>query len=72
VFRETIGGRMMGYDSYFTLSFMQASFIVAAGGLLPQLLAFYEMSHTSVWRASSLIAYLIALARSLRGDRGQT
>ena len=54
VFRETIGGRMTGYDSYFTLSFMQAGFIVAAGGLLPQLLAFYEMSHTSVWRASSL------------------
>jgi hypothetical protein len=55
VFRETIGGRMTGYDSYFTLSFMQAGFIVAAGGLLPQLLAFYEMSHTSVWRASSLM-----------------
>jgi hypothetical protein len=34
---------------------MQAGFIVAAGGLLPQLLAFYEMSHTLVWRASSLI-----------------
>jgi hypothetical protein len=46
---------MTGYDSYFTLSFMQAGFIVAAGGLLPQLLAFYEMSHTLVWRASSLI-----------------
>jgi hypothetical protein len=55
VFRETIGGRMTGYDSYFTLSFMQAGFIVTAGGLLPQLLAFYEMSHTTVWRASSLI-----------------
>src|SRR5215471_15941048 len=24
VFRETIGGRMTGYDSYFALSFMQA------------------------------------------------
>jgi hypothetical protein len=55
VFRETIGGRMTGYDSYFTLSFMQAGFIVTAGGLLPQLLAFYEMSHTAVWRTSSLI-----------------
>jgi hypothetical protein len=55
VFRETIGGRMTGYDSYFTLSFMQAGFIVTAGGLLPQLLAFYEMSHISVWRAASLI-----------------
>jgi hypothetical protein len=55
VFRETIGGKMTGYDSYFTLSFMQAGFIVTAGGLLPQLLALYELSHTLVWRGSSLI-----------------
>jgi hypothetical protein len=59
VFRDTIGGRMTRYDSYFTLSFMQAGFIVAAGGLLPQLLAFYEMSHISVWRASSLIVAML-------------
>jgi hypothetical protein len=56
VFRETIGGKLTGYDSYFTLSFMQAGFIVTGGGLLPQLLAFYDLSHTSVWRASSVIA----------------
>jgi hypothetical protein len=54
VFRETIGGRLTGYDSYFTLSFMQASSSRLAG-LLPQLLAFYELSHTSVSRPSSLI-----------------
>ena len=56
VFRETIGGKLTGYDSYFTLSFMQAGFIVTGGGLLPQLLAFYDLSHTSVWRAASAIA----------------
>ena len=55
VFRQTIGGRMTSYDSYFTLSFMQVGFIVTAGGLLPQLLAFFEMSHTAVWRGSSAI-----------------
>src|SRR5262245_61122442 len=55
VFRQTIGGKMTKYDSYFTLSFMQAGFIVTAGGLLPQLLAFYDMPNASVWRASSLI-----------------
>jgi hypothetical protein len=55
VFRETIGSRMTGYDSYFMLSFMQAGFIVTAGGLLPQLVAFYEMPPTQVWRVSSLI-----------------
>ena len=55
VFRQTIGGKMTSYDSYFTLSFMQAGFIVTAGGLLPQLLAFFEMSHTTVWREASVI-----------------
>jgi archaellum biogenesis protein FlaJ (TadC family) len=55
VFRQTIGGKMTSYDSYFTLAFMQAGFIVAGGGLLPQLLAFFEMSHASVWRVSSVI-----------------
>src|SRR5262245_27257975 len=55
VFRETIGGKMTNYDSYFTLSFMQAGFIVTAGGLVPQLLAFFEMPHASVWRQSSAI-----------------
>jgi archaellum biogenesis protein FlaJ (TadC family) len=55
VFRQTIGGKMTSYDSYFTLAFMQVGFIVAGGGLLPQLLAFFEMSHASVWRVSSVI-----------------
>ena len=56
VFRETIGGKLTGYDSYFTLSFMQAGFIVTGGGLLPQLLAFYDLSPTLAWRAASAIA----------------
>jgi hypothetical protein len=55
VFRQTIGGKMTRYDSYFTLAFMQAGFIVTAGGLLPQLLAFFEMPLASVWRHSSVI-----------------
>src|SRR5262245_66557829 len=55
VFRETIGGKLTNYDSYFTLSFMQAGIIVTAGGLVPQLLAFFEMPHASVWRQSSVI-----------------
>src|SRR5260370_19315590 len=55
VFRETIGGKMTRYDSYFTLSFMQAGFIVTAVALLPHLLAFYGMSETSAWRAASAI-----------------
>jgi len=46
VFRETIGGRMTGYDSYFALSFMQAGFIVAAGGLL-----WIVSGYMSTWRS---------------------
>jgi hypothetical protein len=70
VFRETIGSRMTGYDSYFMLSFMQAGFIVTAGGLLPQLLAFYDMSHTLVWQASSLIMAIPISCLSQRRPRG--
>jgi hypothetical protein len=55
VFRETIGGKMTRYDRYFMLSFMQAGFIVSAGGLLPNLLAFYTMPESEVWRAASAI-----------------
>jgi hypothetical protein len=54
-FRQTIVGKMTNYDSYFTLSFIQAGFIVTAGGLSPQLLAFFEMVPNSVWRESSVI-----------------
>jgi hypothetical protein len=61
VFRQTIGGKMTKYDSYFTLSFMQAGFIVTAGALLPQLLALYDMPNASVWRASSVIVAVAIL-----------
>ena len=41
VFRQSAGGRLSSYDSYFVLSFMQAGFIVTAGALLPPLFALY-------------------------------
>jgi hypothetical protein len=60
--REAPGTGVSGYDSYFTLSFMQAGFIVTAGGLLPQLLAFCQLPVPWVWRLSSAaIAIPIAL-----------
>src|SRR5260370_4642744 len=61
VFRETIGGKMTRYDSYFTLSFMQAGFIVTAGALFPHLLAFYGMSETSAWRSACAIMSIIII-----------
>jgi hypothetical protein len=75
VFRETIGGKMTRYDSYFTLSFMQAGFIVIAGGLLPHLLAFYGMSEASVWRTASaimVVPILLFVANTPRRRRAAT
>ena len=75
VFRQTIGGRMTSYDSYFTLAFIQVGFIVTAGGLLPQLLAFFEMSHALVWRESSVImaiAIFLFVATTPRRRRAAT
>jgi hypothetical protein len=51
--RETPGHAISSYDTYFTLSFMQAGFIVTAGGLMPQLLAFCQLPLPWVWRLSS-------------------
>src|SRR5262249_61847376 len=55
VFRQTIGGKMTNYDSYFTLSFMQAGFIVTGGGLLPPLLAVFGLPPTLILPAARLI-----------------
>jgi hypothetical protein len=55
VFRQSAGGRLSAYDSYFVLSFMQAGFIVTAGALLPPLLALYGLSKDEVLRVASAI-----------------
>jgi hypothetical protein len=55
VFRQSAGGRLSSYDSYFVLSFMQAGFIVAAGALLPPLFALYGATEERVLRVASAI-----------------
>jgi hypothetical protein len=65
VFRQTIGGEVTRYDTYFTLSFIQVGFIVTVGALLPPLLALYGWREEVVWRVSSavlaaLILYFVA------------
>ncbi len=55
VFRQSAGGRLSSYDSYFVLSFMQAGFIVTAGALLPPLFALYGLSEGAVLRVASAI-----------------
>jgi hypothetical protein len=60
VFRQTIGGEVTRYDTYFTLSFIQIGFIVTAGTLLPPLLALYGWREEVVWRiASAALAVLV-------------
>ena len=55
IFRQTMGGDMTRYDSYFILAFMQVGFIVTGGALLPPLLALYRLPEVMVWRASSTV-----------------
>jgi hypothetical protein len=62
VFRQTIGGRMTRYDAFFTLSFVQAGFIVAMGALLPPLLALYALEEETAWRVASAVAAALILA----------
>ena len=79
VFRQTIGGRMTRYDAFFTLSFVQAGFIVTLGALLPPLLALYGLRDETVWRIASavdaalILAFVAAFpARRRRATRGAT
>lgn len=61
IFRQSAGGRLSRYDSYFVLSFMQAGFIVTAGALLPPLFVLYRLSEDTALRvASAIMAIAIA------------
>jgi hypothetical protein len=55
VFRQTQGGALTAYDTYFTLSFIQIGFIVTAGALLPQLFSLYGWWEETAWRTSSVL-----------------
>jgi hypothetical protein len=56
VFRQTIGGRLTNYDIFFVRNVLVRSFIIAGCALLPPLLALAELSPSSIWCISSLIA----------------
>jgi len=62
VIRQTVGGHMSRYDAFFTLSFIQAGFIVVVGSLLPPLLALYALKEENAWRLASAIAGLLIAA----------
>ena len=55
VFRQSAGGRLTDYDSYFVLTFMQAGFIVSAGALMPLLLVLLALPEAAALRVASAI-----------------
>ena len=59
IFRQIIGGRLSNYDVYLIRTVLLRSFIVAIAAMTPPLLALFDLSHTAVWRLSSLIAALL-------------
>jgi hypothetical protein len=64
-FRQVAGGRMLSYDFYVIRTTLVRSFVVAGCGLLPSLLALYELPLRDIWRVSSLIMALLLILFSL-------
>jgi hypothetical protein len=58
ILRQTIGGEMSRLDVLVTRIFIQLGFIVAAGAMLPPLLALFSLPPGLVWRVSSFAAAL--------------
>jgi len=60
VFRQSMGGQLTRYDTYFTLSFIQAGFVVTAGALVPPAVALYSVSQDAAWRiAGGIVSILV-------------
>lgn len=77
VFRQSMGGRLTRYDTYFTLSFIQIGFVVTGGALLPPVLALFDLSRDGVWRLSSaalslaVILFVFAVPARRRAATGR-
>jgi hypothetical protein len=54
--RQSFGGSLSKLEILITRIFIQLGFIVAAGALLPPLLALFELKPAVIWRTCSLIA----------------
>jgi hypothetical protein len=56
VLRQTSGGGMSKYDAFLTTMYIQAGFLVSAGGLLPPMLAGTGwLGSMAVWRSASAV-----------------
>jgi len=62
VFRQSMGGALTRYDTYFTLTFIQVGFLVTAGALIPPLFALFGWPESRVWAVSDVSIALPVLA----------
>ena len=70
ILRQTFGGEVSKLDTLITRIFIQLGFMVAAGALLPSLLALFQLPHGLIWRlasaATAVPAFLFALTYPAR------
>jgi len=68
--RQTLGGEMSKFDVLITRIFIQLGFMVAAGSMLPPLLALFFWPAELIWRVSSAVvaipAFLFAVTYPAR------
>ena len=59
IFRQAIGGNISNYDIFMIRAVLLRSFIVTCSALLPPALVLFGLSHSVIWRISSIIAALL-------------
>jgi hypothetical protein len=60
-FRQSLGGDVSPFDGFVTRVFIQLGFLVAAGSMLPPLLALCGWPHAMIWRLSSTLVGAVSL-----------
>jgi hypothetical protein len=60
--RQTLGGKLSGFDIYLLRAYISFGFAVAIGAVLPPLLALFELRRALVWLiASAIVALMLAI-----------
>lgn len=57
--RQTMGGKLSNFDVYLIATYVSLGFVIAAGALLPPLVALFEPSPRVLWAVSSGIAAVL-------------
>ena len=65
IFRQIIGGGVSNYDVFIIRSVLLRSFVVICSALLPPALTLFDLSHSAIWRVSSIVAALMHALFSL-------